>query len=48
MAAYLSGYKILTVNSPTDFEVETVPITDVPRFDELFPLYQKEFEALKS
>ncbi|MCY0977228.1 metallophosphoesterase [Chryseobacterium wangxinyae] len=48
LAAYLPGYKILTVNSPTDFDVETVSITDVPRFDELFPLYQKEFDALKS
>lgn len=48
LAAYLPGYKILTVNSPTDFEVETVSITDVPRFDELFPLYQKEYEVLKS
>ncbi|UFH31880.1 metallophosphoesterase [Chryseobacterium sp. C-71] len=48
LAAYLPGYKILTVNSPTDFEVETVSITDVPHFDELFPLYQKEFDALKS
>jgi hypothetical protein len=26
--------------------VETVSITDVPRFDELFPLYQKEYEVL--
>ena len=48
LAAYLPGYKILTVNSPADFEVETVSITDVPHFDELFPLYQKEFDALKS
>lgn len=48
LAAYLPGYKILTVNSPADFEVETVPINDVPHFDELFPLYQKEFDTLKS
>ena len=48
LAAYLPGYKILTVNSPADFEVETVPINDVPHFDELFPLYQKEFDALKN
>ena len=48
LAAYLPGYKILTVNSHTDFEVETISITDVPHFDELFPLYQKEFDALKS
>jgi len=48
LAAYLPGYKILKVNSPADFEVETVPINDVPHFDELFPLYQKEFDALKN
>ena len=48
LAAYLPGYKILTVNSATDFEVETVSINNVPRFDELFPLYQKEFDALKN
>lgn len=48
LAAYLPGYKILTVNSSTEFDVETVSITDVPRFNELFPLYHKEYEALKS
>ncbi|WP_223559128.1 metallophosphoesterase family protein [Chryseobacterium lathyri] len=48
LAAYLPGYKILTVNSPADFDVETVSITDVPRFDELFPLYKKEFGVLKN
>lgn len=48
LAAYLSGYKILTVNSSTNFEVETVSVTKVPRFDELFPLYKKEYEVLKS
>lgn len=48
LAAYLPGYKILTVNSPSDFEVETVSIMDVPRFDELFPLYQKESDVLKN
>lgn len=48
LAAYLPGYKILTVKSQDLFEVETVAIQNVPRFDELFPLYEKEFESLKS
>ncbi len=48
LAAYLPGYKILTVNSQTDFEVQTVSVNKVPHFNELFPLYQKEYEVLKS
>ncbi|WP_082504611.1 MULTISPECIES: metallophosphoesterase family protein [unclassified Chryseobacterium] len=47
LAAYIPAYKILTVNSQDEFEVETISIKDVPRFDELFPLYEKEFENLK-
>lgn len=48
LAAYISGYKILTVNSENQFEVETVSIKNVPRFNELFPLYEKEFDNLKT
>lgn len=48
LAAYIPAYKILTVNSQDEFEVETISIKDVPRFDELFPLYEKEFENLKA
>lgn len=48
LAAYLPGYKILKVSSQTDFEVQTIPINKVPRFNELFPLYQKEYEALRN
>lgn len=48
LAAYIPAYKILTVNSQDEFEVETVSIKDVPRFNELFPLYEKEFENLKA
>lgn len=48
LAAYIPGYKILTVNSQDEFEVETVSIKNVPRFNELFPLYEKEFQNLKS
>lgn len=47
LAAYLPAYKILTINSAEKFQVETVVLNDVPHFDDLFPLYQKEYEALK-
>ncbi|MFY1047865.1 metallophosphoesterase family protein [Chryseobacterium sp. GP-SGM7] len=47
LAAYIPGYKILTVNSQDKFEMETVSIKNVPRFNELFPLYEKEFKNLK-
>lgn len=48
LAAYIPGYKILTVNSEDEFEVETISIKNVPRFNELFPLYEKEFDNLKT
>lgn len=48
LAAYIPGYKILTVNSHDKFEVETVSIEKVPRFNELFPLYEREYEFLKT
>jgi 3',5'-cyclic AMP phosphodiesterase CpdA len=47
LAAYLPAYKILTIKSPTLMEVKTEVLNDVPHFDELFPLYEKEYEALK-
>lgn len=46
LAAYAPGYKILSLNHTTA-EVETIVIDDVPRFRELFPLYQSEHDALK-
>lgn len=48
LAAYIPAYKILTVNSQDEFEVETVSVKNVPRFNELFPLYEKEFENLRA
>ncbi|KFC18388.1 metallophosphoesterase family protein [Epilithonimonas lactis] len=47
LAAYLPAYKILTINSAEKFQVQTVVLNDVPHFDDLFPLYKKEYEALK-
>ena len=46
LGAYIPGYKILTLNSPTKIEVETVPITDIPDFDKFFPLYKMEHAYL--
>lgn len=47
LAAYLPAYKILTIKSPNKMEVQTEVLNDVPNFDELFSLYEKEYEALK-
>ncbi len=46
LAAYPAAYKILTVQSKNILDVETVPLVSVPRFRELFPLYEKEHEYL--
>lgn len=48
LAAYAPAYKILTIRSPQKIEVETVVLKDVPRFKELFPLYQQEWNYLSS
>lgn len=48
LAAYLPAYKILTIQSPEKMEVQTEVLNEVPRFDELFALYEKEYEALQS
>ena len=45
LAAYIPGYKILKLNE-NSAEVETVTIDEVPRFDELFPLYKMELNYL--
>lgn len=47
LAAYFPAYKILTIYSPEKMEVKTGVLNNVPNFDELFPLYEKEYEALK-
>ncbi|WP_229731255.1 metallophosphoesterase family protein [Hyunsoonleella pacifica] len=47
LAAYIPAYKIATV-SADEVEIETVVIDNVPRFKELFPLYQQEYAHLKS
>ncbi|WP_116788298.1 metallophosphoesterase [Flavobacterium psychrotrophum] len=48
LAAYIPAYKLLTIKSEADWEVETITINDIPRFNELFGLYKTEYEFLKS
>ena len=45
LAAYRPGYKVLEVDDGI-FTVKTRFLKDVPRFDELFPLYEKEYQYL--
>ncbi|MGQ1909192.1 metallophosphoesterase [Marinifilum sp. RC60d5] len=47
LAAYIPAYKILKVKSKTLMEIETVVIDSVPRFKELFPLYEQEHAYLE-
>ncbi|WP_320019607.1 metallophosphoesterase [Labilibaculum manganireducens] len=47
LAAYIPAYKILTVKNKNLMEVETVVIDSVPRFKELFPIYEQEYLYLK-
>ncbi|WP_156293851.1 metallophosphoesterase family protein [Serratia oryzae] len=46
MAAYVPAYKLLTLTSESAIEVETVRLSQVPRFDELFEHYQMEHQHL--
>jgi 3',5'-cyclic AMP phosphodiesterase CpdA len=46
LAAYPAAYKILTIKPENVLEVETVPLTAVSRFTELFPMYQEEYRYL--
>ncbi|KQX00924.1 metallophosphoesterase [Flavobacterium sp. Root420] len=47
LAAYMPAYKILTIHSDTDFEVETIVISSVPKFNSLFPFYEEEYAHLQ-
>lgn len=47
LAAYIPGYKVLTIHSQDKMEVQTEVLNEVPRFNELFPLYEKEYDALQ-
>lgn len=47
LAAYIPAYKVLTIQSTDKMEVRTEVLNQVPRFNELFPLYEKEYEVLQ-
>ena len=47
LAAYMPAYKILTIHSDSDFEVETVVVGSVPKFNSLFPFYEEEYAHLQ-
>jgi len=48
LAAYMPAYKILTIYSDSEFEVETIVIGKVPNFNSLFPFYQEEYAHLQN
>ncbi len=47
LAVYGAAYKIVTYQSQDLAEVRTVALNAVPRFDELFPYYQTEYDYLQ-
>ena len=47
LAGYIPAYKILTLTSKDAVEVTTVILDTVPRFDELFSLYEMEYAQEK-
>lgn len=48
LAAYMPAYKILTIHSDSQFEVETIVIDKVPNFNSLFPFYEEEYAHLQN
>ncbi|WAJ72167.1 metallophosphoesterase [Catenovulum adriaticum] len=46
IAAYSPAYKLITLNSASEFEVETIAIDQVENFDILFEYYKKEHAFL--
>ncbi|MCV9927572.1 metallophosphoesterase [Flavobacterium sp. LS1R49] len=48
LAAYMPAYKMLTIHSNTNVEVETVVVGSVPKFNSLFPFYEEEYTHLQN
>jgi len=48
LAAYMPAYKILTIHSDSDIEVETVVVGKVTKFNNLFPFYKEEYAHLQN
>lgn len=48
LAAYMPAYKILTIHSDSELEVETVVVGKVIDFNSLFPFYEEEYAYLQN
>ncbi|GAA3638195.1 metallophosphoesterase family protein [Flavivirga jejuensis] len=48
LAAYIPAYKILTIHSDSEFDIETVVTDSVHNFNKLFSLYEQEHTHLES
>lgn len=48
LAAYMPAYKILTIHSDSELEVETVVVGKVIDFNSLFPFYEEEYTHLQN
>lgn len=48
LAAYIPGYKILTIQNKNKMQISTVTIDSVAGFKTLFPLYEQEYAYLQS
>jgi 3',5'-cyclic AMP phosphodiesterase CpdA len=48
LAVYGAAYKIVTYKDNDSVDVQTVGLNAVPRFNELFPLYQVEYDYLQA
>lgn len=48
LAAYISAYKLLTINIDNVVDIQTITINKVPQFDELFDLYKMECKFLQN
>lgn len=48
LAAYKPAYKILTIHSNSQVEVETVVVGSVAKFNSLFPFYEEEYAHLQN
>jgi predicted MPP superfamily phosphohydrolase len=48
LASYIPAYKLLTLKSQEKWEIETIILDTVRNFDELFSLYEQEYEFLKT
>lgn len=46
LAAYMPAYKILTIHSIDEIEIETIVVGKVSKFNSLFPFYNQEYEHL--